>query len=58
VASNDSRSPKVKEFWNYLEENYREVSSWPTWMRGESASCNGDNSVAPVQEPERDVEDH
>src|SRR6266852_6226601 len=37
VASNDSRSQKSKEFWNYLEENYKEVTSWPGWMKGEPA---------------------
>jgi len=35
VASNDSRSQKSNDFWNYLEENYKEVTNWPSWMRGE-----------------------
>jgi hypothetical protein len=38
VASNDSHSQKSKDFWNYLEENYKEVSSWPSWMKGERAT--------------------
>jgi hypothetical protein len=42
VASNDSHSQKSKDFWNYLEENYREVTNWPSWMKGERASQNGD----------------
>jgi hypothetical protein len=41
VASNDSHSQKSKDFWNYLEENYKEVTNWPSWMKGESASQNG-----------------
>jgi hypothetical protein len=53
VASNDSRSPKTKEFWNYLEDNYKEVSSWPKWMRGDTASCGSDEDAAPAEEPER-----
>jgi hypothetical protein len=36
VASNDFRSQKSKEYWKYLEENYKEVTSWPGWMKGES----------------------
>ena len=53
MASKDSRSPKTKEFWNYLEDNYREVSSWPKWMRGETASCGSDEAEEPMEEPER-----
>jgi hypothetical protein len=34
---NDSRSKKNEEYWSYLKENRREVSKWPTWMRGEEA---------------------
>lgn len=37
MASNDLHSQKSKDFWNYLEENYKEVTSWPSWMKGESA---------------------
>ena len=54
MASNDSRSPKTKEFWSYLEDNYKEVSSWPKWMRGETASCGPGEPVAPVEDPERE----
>jgi hypothetical protein len=53
VASDDCRSPKAKEFWTYLEDNYKEVSSWPKWMRGETASCDSDKAATPVEEPER-----
>ena len=52
MASNGSSSPKNKEFWNYLEENYKEVVAWPTWMRGESASCAPEATANFVQEPE------
>ncbi len=52
MESKDSRSPKAKEFWNYLEENYKEVSTWPKWMRGESASCSSEKSASPVQDAE------
>ena len=51
MASNDSRSPKAKEFWSYLEENRKEVSSWPTWMRGESTSCSSEKPAALGEEP-------
>jgi hypothetical protein len=54
VASNDSRSPKTKEFWNYLEDNYKEVSSWPKWMRGETASSGSDKEDAPGEKPEQE----
>ena len=54
MASNDSRSPKTKEFWSYLEDNYREVSSWPKWMRGETASCRPDEDAAPADDPEKE----
>ena len=54
MASNDSHSQKTKEFWNYLEENYKEVSAWPNWMRGERASCSSEQTLEPVQEPENE----
>lgn len=38
MESNDSRLGKSKDFWTYLDDNYKEVSNWPTWMRGESSS--------------------
>ena len=38
MESNGSRSRKTKDYWTYLEDNYKEVSNWPTWMRGESSS--------------------
>jgi len=34
----DSHSKKNRDYWTYLEENYKEVSTWPTWMRGESSA--------------------
>ena len=40
MASNDLHSQKSKDFWNYLEENFKEVSSWPSWMKGERTSQN------------------
>jgi hypothetical protein len=36
VEFKDSPLEKHKDFWRYLEENYREVASWPVWMRGDS----------------------
>jgi hypothetical protein len=54
VAFNDSRSPKTKEFWSYLEDNYKEVSSWPKWMRGEATSCRSDEDAAPADDPEKE----
>jgi hypothetical protein len=54
VASSDSHSPKTKEFWNYLEENSKEVSSWPKWMRGETESCSSDEDAAPGEKPEQE----
>ena len=36
VESNDSPFQKSSGFWKYLEENRKEVSGWPTWMRGET----------------------
>jgi hypothetical protein len=32
----DSRLEKAKDFWTYLEDNRREVATWPTWKRGVS----------------------
>ncbi len=29
---------EAKDFWTYLEDNRREVATWPTWMRGETRS--------------------
>jgi hypothetical protein len=31
-----SHSKRTKDYWTYLEDNYKEVSSWPDWMRGEA----------------------
>ena len=44
MASNDSHSQKSKDFWNYLEENFKEVTSWPSWMKGEGAGQNADST--------------
>jgi hypothetical protein len=38
VEFNDFRSEKTKDYWTYLEDNYKEVSTWPKWMRGEAGS--------------------
>ena len=54
MASSDSHSPKTKEFWNYLEDNYKEVSSWPKWMRGEAAAGSSDEDAAPADDPEKE----
>jgi len=37
MASKALNLKKNNDYWSYLEENYREVSKWPTWMRGEKA---------------------
>jgi len=50
MESNGFRSNKNKDYWTYLEDNYKEVSNWPTWMRGESSS--------PCQKPEPDESGH
>ena len=55
MASNDSRSPRTKEFWTYLKDNYEEVSSWPKWMRGETASAGaGEDAAASPDEHEQE----
>ena len=55
MASNDSPSPKPKDFWNYLKDNYKEVSSWPRWMRGETTSCDSDEqAVSPPEGSEQE----
>lgn len=56
MASNDSRSPKTKEFWNYLEDNYKEVSSWPGWMRGETACCDSEEDPDITQQEDPKTE--
>ena len=48
MAFSDCRSQKDRDFWKYVEENYREVASWPKWMRGETLA----SGVRPVAEPE------
>lgn len=55
MASNDSRSQKSKDFWNYLEEDYKEVTNWPSWMKGERASQEEDSTQ--VQCPAADKSD-
>jgi hypothetical protein len=38
-----------------LKDNYEEVSSWPKWMRGETASGGADeDAAAPPDEPEQE----
>lgn len=38
MEHNGSGSQKTKDYWTYLEDNYKEVATWPTWMRGEASS--------------------
>lgn len=38
MKPNDEQNKGNKEYWRYLEETYREVATWPTWMRGESSN--------------------
>jgi hypothetical protein len=42
VAFSDSHSKSRNEYWESLQENLREVSKWPKWMRGEA-----DDSTSP-----------
>ena len=35
---NDSPSKEKRDYWTYLEDNFKEVTKWPTWMRGDSSS--------------------
>jgi hypothetical protein len=36
-----SHSKRNEEFWQYLRDNLREVLQWPTWMRGDVGSREG-----------------
>jgi hypothetical protein len=47
MAFDAFRSAKTKDYWTYLEDNYKEVSTWPTWMRGEPSS----NQNSKVKDP-------
>ena len=50
MASNGSNSQeKSRDFWNYSEENYQEVTNWPSWMKGEGTTKN--NKSAEVKCP-------
>jgi hypothetical protein len=37
-----SNKRKAKDYWVYLEDNYKEVATWPSWMRGEPGSSSED----------------
>lgn len=56
----DLRSKKNEDYWSYLKENSREVSKWPTWMRGgktESQEPSTESSTS-EQDPETTHNDH
>lgn len=44
MGFNDCRlnKGKAEDYWVYLEDNYKEVSSWPSWMRGEASASSED----------------
>jgi hypothetical protein len=58
----DDFQKKTKEYWTYLEENYREVSNWPTWMRGGEAiavnNCSSQPEEQSHQEGDKEVQDN
>ncbi len=56
MESNDSPFQEPKEFWKYLEENRKEVSAWPTWMRGEGITCSTLENKKSSQQPSLDGE--
>src|SRR5258708_27207152 len=58
VEFNDSRSKKNDEYWLYLKENLREVSKWPTWMRGIDPSNSQECTSSPAKKEERPEEPH
>jgi hypothetical protein len=49
MDSKGSHLKNSKDYWAYLEENHKEVSEWPTWMRGEATQ--------PPEEGERKKEE-
>lgn len=51
MASNDSHLQKSEDFWNYLEENYKEVSNWPSWMKGEGSTQSGGSTQIQCPSP-------
>jgi hypothetical protein len=55
VEFNGSHSKEVKDYWTYLEENYKEVASWPAWMRGETTTLT--QKAATAKEDLRDKQD-
>ena len=57
MESNDSPFQEPKEFWKYLEENRKEVSGWPTWMRGEAITCSTLEFKKSEQQPRLDEEE-
>ncbi len=38
MASKVYLSARSRDFWNYLEENSREIADWPSWMKGSLGS--------------------
>lgn len=51
---NDSRSKEKKDYWTYLEDNFKEVTKWPTWMRGDSSSGSEKTQDSKETESERE----
>ena len=35
MSEKEKKQTGDSEYWQYLEENSKVVSSWPDWMRGE-----------------------
>ena len=59
MASRDSHSKSSDEYWTYLEDNLREVSTWPKWMRGERSEQkveDEDQSQEASKEDDKDEE--
>jgi hypothetical protein len=53
VESKNSPSKHNKDYWTYLADNYKEVSSWPTWMRGETRTIKDDGGQKQTCEAEK-----
>jgi hypothetical protein len=51
MESKGSHLKHNKDYWTYLEENYKEVSSWPTWMRGETNESSKDDVSGTEEKP-------
>jgi hypothetical protein len=46
----DDKSERREQYWKYLEENSKTVSTWPDWLRGGRTS--GTESKVDKTEPE------